>query len=100
MTKKEKAEEVVRRMGAYGVRPGPKYPELADAILRLLDVVDRRVAKKDAEIERLKACIEDAYREGWQQAAGYSDVYLDDLLDEDWGNSNAVLVGKETSPDG
>jgi len=64
----------------------------------LIDLQQRAAdrANSDAEeIERLKACIEDAYREGWQQAAGYSDVYLDDLLDEDWGNSNAALGGKE-----
>ena len=64
----------------------------------LIDLQQRAAdrANSDAEeIERLKACIEDAYREGWQQAAGYSDVYLDDLLDEDWGNSNAALAGKQ-----
>ena len=61
---------------------------------RIAELVAENKALR-TKIERLKACIEDAYREGWQQAAGYSDVYLDDLLDEDWGNSNAALAGKE-----
>ena len=46
--------------------------------------------------DAIEAAIEDAYREGWQQAAGYNDVFLADLLDEDWSNSDAAFKTNPT----
>ena len=47
-------------------------------------------------VDAIEAAIEDAYREGWQQAAGYNDVFLADLLDEDWSNSDAAFKTNPT----
>ena len=92
MTNKEKADHILQRMGAYGIHPGDKYPRLYDAIIGLLDSVDRRVARKDAEIEQLQVLLSHWY-EMWNDGIPNPDG--DVLLD-----TQAAIAGKEISPDG